>query len=1085
MEFGILGPFRLLGPDGRERPTAARQRDLLALLVLHVGEVVTRERLIDALWAEDLPANPGNALQQRIFHVRRLLDDPDGAPRLVTAPGGYRLEAAAERVDVARFRRLHRDGAAALAADDAVTAAEQLRAALEQWRGAALQDVTAPWAAAAAQQLEDQRLSASEDAAEAELRLGELAAATARLQPIVAAHPLRERPHGQLMRSLALAGRQADALAVYDALRSHLAEELGLDPSPQLQQLHIDVLDQRLDPATPPTTPRGTPPATPPPDPAEAGPGATDRALTRPPVPASSFVGRTQEQDRLAELIASDRVVTVTGPGGAGKTRLVTELLRRTPPPGEVVFVELAGIEDPDALPAVLADAVAVHGPAGAAIMDLLRTALAARPTLLVLDNCEHLLDGVHDLLAALLEDCPRLSVLVTSREPLGIDGEVVWPLDTLPVPDADTSTLAAAAAAPAVRLLLERIRTAAPHLQVDDAHAPALVRIARDLDGLPLALELAAARARVMSLEEIAERLSDRFSLLAGGRRSAPARHRALSATLTWSWELLDEADRRAWTAAAVPAASFSLSLFSAVLAAVDPERDALDAVAALTDRSLLRVEERGQPTRYRMLTSLRDFAAARLDDDAMTAPARDAHAARVEAAVSAADRVDTHRWELDLEVQRSWLADLRQALGWRLERGDRRGAQRLAAAVGWLAFLTPLTGEGRRLLDRSLGSLDGMTVEEVEPRAALWAAGLRVGDSDSDGARWARLSREAAARAGDGFCAEQALAFETAFQLMSGDTEGALEVMRQRAAATDGLLEGIWRLLAAKVLTAVGQLDEAEREATTSVDRLDAVGAPSFLFAGDVLVHLPQLRGDVAAVRIAAQRCIAACRDHDAAEPEVELLGMLAMVEAAVDAPDRAEEALEHARAITQRSSWPMVEAMVAQAEGYAGWRAGEAAEARAAWERALELHAWTGLGFGRPFVLWGLAHLDLQDGTPHRAAEGFGHALEEAARRGDRDLIAAALEGFAAVAAGHADAEVGAQLLGAAAAVRAAMGAPAPIITSGPAERTRGQVRACLGPDGTDTSLAAGATLDQEALAALLARLTAGVALAEGAR
>ncbi len=1073
MEFGILGPFRLREPAAHELPTAARQRNLLALLVLHAGEVVSREQLIDGLWGAALPDNPHNALQQRVFHVRKLLDPANAL--LVTAPAGYRLAVPPEQVDVARFRGRHRQGRAALSADDPATAATHLQAALAEWRGSALQDIDAPWAGPQAHHLDQERLRADEDAAEAELRLGALDQAVDRLQRIVAAHPLREQPHGQLLRALALAGRQAEALEVYDALRSRLVEELGLDPSPQLRQLHTDVLGQRLEPVA--ATPGG-PVAEPDPR-APAGPAAGTTAPARgtrpaPPVPSSSFVGRVTEQGRLADLLSSDRVVTVTGPGGAGKTRLVTELLVRTPPAEDVVFVELATLEDPGALPAVVAEAAGVHGPAGAGILELVQRTLAARPTVLVLDNCEHLLDAVAALLTGILPSCPRLTVLATSREPLGVDGEVVWPLDTLAVPEGEVASLAAAATAPAVELLLERVRTAAPHLEVDDGDAPAVVRIARDLDGLPLALELAAARARTLSLQEIAAHLDDRFRLLSGGRRSAPQRHRALRAALDWSWELLDEADRLAWIAAAVPATGFSLELFAPVLAALDPERDALDAVTALTDRSLLRIEARGQPTRYRMLASLREFGRGQAADPDLLARAAQAHAAHVEAAVSAADRVDSHRWRIDLQGQRRWLPDLRQALDRRLERGDTRGAQRLAAAIGWLAFLTPLTGEGRRLLDRSLGPLDQLTAGEVEPRAAMWAAGLRVGDSDAEGAGWARLAREAAEAAGDDFCAELALAFETAFRLLDNEVAAALEVMRHRADTTEGLLEGTWRLLAAKVLTALGRLAEAERAALRSVEVLDAAGAPSHLFAGDVLVHLPQLRGDVDAVRAAAQRCITACRAHDAAEPEVELLGMLAMVEAAVGAHDRADELLAHARAITRRSSWPMVEAIVAQAEGYAHWRAGDLTAARSAWEQALDLHHWTGLGFGEPFILWGLGHLDLAVGAPQAALARGRAALAAAAARDDRDLVATALEGLAAVALELTADEGAAQLLGSAEAVRAGMGAGAPVITRDLAARTRTEVDARLGAARAAAARATGAALEQEDLAALVAQL-----------
>jgi predicted ATPase/DNA-binding SARP family transcriptional activator len=1060
VEYGILGPFRLAGPDGRERETAPRERDLLALLVLHAGEVLSRERLIDGLWGQALPANPGNALQQRIVHVRRLLVSDDADEQLVTEAGGYRLAAAAATVDVARFERWRERGQAALADGDPAAASAALTAALAEWRGEPLQDVTAPWAAAAISRLWEARLLTLEDRIEADLALGRHAAVTAELDALVHEHPLRERLRGQLMLALAMGGRQADALALYDATRELLAEQLGIDPSPTLQRIHTDVLTQRL------------------PGPASPGDGrrtVTVRALEPPlsgpvvrlPTPASSFVGRERELERLTALLRSDRIVTVTGPGGAGKTRLAIEAARRLHgddgDAGDVVFVGLATVTDPTAVGPVLADAVGASGPAGTPLTELLTSALRGSPIRLVLDNCEHVVDPVGALVSELAGACANLRVLATSRTSLGVDGEVVWPLDTLPVPAAGIGDLDGALASSAVRLLVERVTAVVPDYRPTDGDVAPMVRIVRELDGLPLAIELAAARARAMSLEEIAERLGDRFGLLAGGRRGAPERHRALTATLDWSWDLLEEPERRAWMAAAVPAQPFTLELLAPLLAAIGVDGEPLDAATALCDRSVLRVEERGNPTRYHMLATLREYGLQRLEEHGAEVAVRSAHADAVEAAVAAADRTRLAVWDVDFAVQRAWLPDVRDALRWRRDVGDRRGMQRLAARLGWLAYFTAAMTEGRLLLDAALGPLDALDSADVEPRAVLWAAALHITDRNDDGPAWAEL---AVGLADEPLAASLAQMFVAANLALQGDIDGVLAIV-DREAGIGGWLEGLWRLLEGKVLTFLGRLDAAEAAVTRAQRLLEEGGTWPSMLAGDILVHLAQLRGDVEAVRRAADRGLRSCQAQAAVELEAELRCLLAMVEAAVGAQARAEAEAARARELTDRTGPAMSAAMLAYTEGYVRWCGGDHAGARDRWEAALDLHDWVGLAYGRPFGLWGLGHLALAAGDVPRAAGLQTASLTDAVERGDRDAVATALEGLAAAELAR-DAPIrAARLLGAAAVRRRAMGAPEPIVTRAHARRTRDLTEERLGADRYATEHAQGERLPTEAL------------------
>jgi predicted ATPase len=697
----------------------------------------------------------------------------------------------------------------------------------------------------------------------------------------------------------------------------------------------------------------------------------------------------------------------------------------------------------------------------------VLVAALTGRPVRLLLDNCEHLVEPVADLVAHLTAGCPQLSVLATSREPLGVDGEVVWPLDTLPVPPEDTTDLEVARRAAAVELLLERVRAVVPDHRPSAAEVPAIVRIVRELDGLPLAIELAAARTRAMSLAEIAERLADRladrFALLAGGRRGSPARHRALAATLEWSWDLLEPAEQRAWMAAAVPAQDLTVELLAPLLAAVDPELDPVDAVTSLCDRSLLRVEERGTPTRYHMLSTLKEFGRQRLaDSDAETA-VRSAYADAVEAVIVGADRTTAERWDVDLDVQLAWLPDVRSAMRWRQAQSDRRGMQRLAAGLGWLSYLTALMAEGRRLLDLALGPFDAVDPADVEPAAVLWAAALRITDVGTEGPRWGHLAAELA---DDEVSRSLAAMYVALYRLLAGDLDPVLEAI-EREASVGGWREGFWRLFEGKLLAMLGQLDRAEAAVEHAERLLREGGFRSSMLVGDVTVYLAQLRGDAARVRAVAERGIATCQEHHAIELEAELRCMLAMTEAAVGDHEAAMAQVARARELTERTGPAMSAAMLAQTEGYVRLRRGDTARARAQLERSLALHPWVGMAYGRPLVLWTLAHVELAEGDVDRAGERAADSLAVALERSDLDGVAAALEVSAAVALARGDPAAAARLLGAASQRRVAMGAPAPLISADLTESTRATALARLGEERFEAEQRAGAAMPTEEL------------------
>jgi predicted ATPase/DNA-binding SARP family transcriptional activator len=588
VQIGLLGPFEVRTDDGvlADVP-GARLRGLLVALALDAGRVVPKATLIDWIWGDDPPADAANALQRLASRLRKAL--PDGSVEGLT--DGYRLAVEPEAVDAVRFARLI--GQAHDAED-----LRRLREALALWRGAAMQDVGGQQSAtfdAAVTRLEGLRLTAMEDRFDAEISLGNAAELVTELTDVVAAHPVRERLVAALMRALVATGRDAEALLVYERTRETLADALGVDPSPELSELHVALL-------------RG-----------ELGRRQENRK-TNLRVELTSYVGKDADVAAVRELVTEHRLTTLIGPGGSGKTRLATETARTLLDdlPDGVWLVELAALgADGDVAQATLAalrlrDALLGEAP-DAESTDRVVAALRERAMLLILDNCEHVIESAATFAHRVLGECQRLRILATSREPLGITGEALWPVAplVLPADDADPGKIESA---PAVRLLQDRAGAVRKNLATDAHTLATMARVCRALDGMPLAIELAAARLRTMSLDQLADRLDDRFRLLTGGSRTALPRHRTLRAVIDWSWELLTDPERTVLRRLSVFAGGARLDAAEQVCAGDGVETgQVLDLLTALTEKSLVVTEGEGAP-RYRMLGTIKEYAQQRL---------------------------------------------------------------------------------------------------------------------------------------------------------------------------------------------------------------------------------------------------------------------------------------------------------------------------------------------------------------------------------------------------------------------------------------------------------------------------------------
>ena len=715
----MLGPFEVLTGDGIAVDVpGVRLRALLAALALEPGRTVTREKLVDWIWGQQPPADEVNALQALISRLRRVL--PGGV--IEADSGGYRLAVPPDAVDVSRFERLVDRARAA----EHAARADLLRSALGLWRGTAMEGVALRGSEAfdaAVTRLDELYLTALGDRVDADIRLGRGAELVSELTELVAAHPLRDGFVAALMRALAERGRSAEALTVYQRTRERLSEELGVDPSAELSALHTALL-------------RG-----------ELGERAENRG-TNLRAELSSFVGRDDDVAAVAGLVAGHRLVTLTGPGGSGKTRLATETARSILGglPDGTWLVELAPVRAGDELAQVALAAIGLRdqpllggGPGGDS-MDRLVAAVRDRTALLILDNCEHVIDGAAVFADRLLRECRRLRILATSREPLGITGEALWQVEPLALP-ADGARTADALSSPAVRLLRDRAGAVRRDIGSDAHTLSAMVRICQALDGMPLAIELAAARLRTMSLDQLARRLDDRFRLLTGGSRTALPRHRTLRAVVDWSWDLLTEAERAVLRRLAAFSGGASLEAAQRVCAdGVLAGQQVLDLLTALTEKSLLVAGGEGTP-RYRMLGTIREYAAERLAEAGETELMRQAHLAYF---TELAETAEPHLRQAD---QLEWLAvltaehdNISAALRGAIAGGQAHEAMRLVAAAGWYWFLSGHRAEGTEL-SIAAASLPGEVPDEIRATAYLVVTVFltsRPGSDQYDAQQW-----------------------------------------------------------------------------------------------------------------------------------------------------------------------------------------------------------------------------------------------------------------------------------------------------------------------------------------------------------
>ncbi|WP_367127923.1 BTAD domain-containing putative transcriptional regulator [Saccharothrix sp. HUAS TT1] len=975
LEIRVLGPLEVVGPGGPVPIGRPMRRALLGLLALRARQVLSQEALIDGLWDVRPPPSALRGLHSHVAHLRRALDARGLGGLVGTRPPGYVLTVPPDQLDVDRFTRLIK----ADRAESPEAAARRLRAALDLWRGDVLVDCAlGEWARAEANRLHELRLQVVEELCAADLALGGHRSVGAELEALVVRHPLRERLWELLVLALHRDGRRADALAAYRRARAVLAAELGVRPGPALRRLEALVLADDETAGLPitaaggwigGTAPRSGTPVTGPgggqsvtgqgggwqdgggqggglPVAGQdgggqgSGQGGGGQWVSGVPAPVTGLVGRDVDVAGLVGLLAERRLTTLTGVGGSGKTRLAIAVAEVVARDSAVAFVDLTATAEPHLLPAAVCEAVGVReNPTPAALVRALRS----RRLLLVLDNCEHLAEACAALLATLLPSCPGLRVLATSIGQLGAAGETVWPVRPLPTPGPDARTLAELRRYDAVRLFLARAALPAVR-DLTDADAPALAAVCAGLDGLPLALELAAARTAVLTVAEIAERLREPGTLR--GPAHGRPHHRALDAALAWSYEALRPASRQRFRQLAVFAGGWALDAAAHVWS--ESEAAAVDVLAELEAKSLVVADRRGGRTRYRLLETLRHHAAGRLaaepDEDRA---ARDRHAAHYLDRARETDRrlrgPDAAHWLDRLAADHE---NVRAALA---RHAARRDPDELTMAVA-LARYCRLRGryaEGRRWLLDALERQTGATAAERAPAVLAVAFLSYFEGSYAEAARHANAALSSYREDGDTPAAARCLRLLGSIACERGEHVRA----------------GAWY---AEALLAYQDTDDDPGQA----DVLQMTGFNSWL-AGALDTAQPLL-----------ERALRRYGALDDPENSASVRVHLAFVALHRGQDERARGLAEQALTVFTGLDFPEGAAWALNLLGLVELRAGRAAAALSDLHRSLEAHWQVGDRWRQAGVLDAMAAAHLALGDPTRAAEltGLATALRD---------------------------------------------------------------------------------------------------------
>ncbi|MEV2253832.1 BTAD domain-containing putative transcriptional regulator [Streptomyces sp. NPDC050147] len=1126
MRFGVLGPLALWTADGELAAVPeAKVRVLLAGLLVTPGQVVSADRLVEDLWGETPPARPAAALQTLVSRLRKALAAAGGEGMVVHRPPGYQLRVADDAVDAEQFLSL---AARARRAEDPRERATGFEQALAQWRGPAFAGFAdEPFARAAAARLEEQQLLVREEQAETRLQLGEHGQLAAELKELTERHPLRERLRAAHMRALYGSGRPSEALEVYQEVRRLLADELGLEPGPELAALQGEILSQtgQAGPAgqaaRPPVVLRG----------AEAEVIRPHLPAAQLPVPVTGLIGRSRSVAEVRAMLAEERLVTLTGPGGVGKTRLALEVAGGEAGPGArggvaalfpdgVRLVELSGAARSagasgaavDALAEVAAVALGIRDdarpgspPPTAAgsphpLTDRLSHALQDRRLLLVLDNCEHVIEAVAALARLLLQAAPGVRLLATSREPLGILGEQLWPLPPLDVPMPGAAP-ADVMRSSAVRLFVARAAAVSPGFTLSESNAEAVATICRRMDGIPLAVELAATRLRVLGAATLAERLDDRFGLLTSGRRDAPARQQTLRAVIDWSWELLTAAERAVLRRLAVHSDGCTLDAAEALCSGggVKPG-EVVDLLARLVDRSLVVVTAGTQPPgvleepqpRYRLLESvaaycLEQLRATRANPAHGTVPApaygsgsateydqlRRAH---LRYYTELAERAESHLRGND---QQRWLhrldadaANLRAALDTAAATGEAPLARRLVRAMAWYWFLRGRLTEAKRSLATALAITETPAADQESgtpggdrAHVAAWHAGMTLLSGDPLGS--GQVSRvplrlyEDMTDVGDigrgtpgWFLAHAATMF------------GAMEVGEElvRRTLADVRTRGdSWGSAAALSLRGVqryvrGDLTASRSDADDSLDLFRELGDRwGQLQAVGVLGRLAEIEGDYRSAQAQHRHGLRIAEDlglWTEASVRWSELGRIAFLDGD---HARAERLHRNGRRLAIQHADHRAQEFAEVGLALGARRQGRLEEAEPYLRTWLKWNRRFEAANGAALILAELGFIAELRGDHDAALTLHTEGLTAARTTGDPRAVALALEGLAGAHHLAGRFELAAQLLGTAARSRTSVRAPLPQAERGDVDRITAAVRTALGDPGFTAAFA----------------------------